>query len=60
MQYVKHFSYNSPSLEHFSFLNSVKQLLLPFLFCHLLQTSSVLRISHQVVVITIPELLVLR
>lgn len=51
---------HSPSFENLSLLNSVEKFLLSFLLCHLLQPSSVLCVSHQIVVVTILKDLVLR
>lgn len=50
----------SPSLQHLSLFNSVEQLLLSFLLRHLLQTGSVLGVSHQIIIVAIPEHVILR
>lgn len=48
-----------PSFQDLSLLNSVEKFLLSFLLRHLLQPSSVLCVSHQIIVVTILEDLVL-
>lgn len=52
--------FHLPSLQHLSFLDSVEQLLFSLLLRHLLQSSSVLCVSHQVVIVAVPENVILR